>query len=58
MKKKDLTIIAGTSGTLDYGQGPLLVNGQVKQISSSFIGGNEAAEKMYLKGQYICDLTP
>lgn len=57
-KKTNLTLITNTAGTLTWGHGPLFTNGQVAKCRASFIGGNDAAEKMYLNGQYTLDLIP
>ncbi len=55
MKCMDLTLITNAAAG---GHSQLLTNGQVSKYITTFVGGNDVAEKMYWNGQYILDLIP
>jgi 3-oxoacid CoA-transferase subunit A len=46
-----LSIISNNCGTDDYGLGVLLKNGQVKKMTSSYVGENKHFEGLYLSGE-------
>lgn len=55
---RDLEIIANNCGTTDKGLGILLANGQVKKMTSSYVGENEVFAKQFLSGELEVELTP
>lgn len=55
---KDLEIISNNCGTTDKGLGVLLAAGQVKKMTSSYVGENSVFEKLYLSGELEVELTP
>ena len=46
---KDLSIISNNCGTTEYGLGVLLQSGQVKKMTSSYVGENKNFEKQFLR---------
>lgn len=55
---RGLEIIANNCGTTDKGLGILLANGQVKKMTSSYVGENEVFAKQFLSGELEVELTP
>ena len=55
---KDLDIISNNCGTDDFGLGILLKNGQVKKMTSSYVGENKFFEQLFLSGQLEVELNP
>jgi 3-oxoacid CoA-transferase subunit A len=55
---KNLSIISNTCGTDQYGLGILLQSGQVKKMTSSYVGENKNFEQQYLGGQLEVELCP
>ncbi|MFT6398990.1 MAG: 3-oxoacid CoA-transferase A subunit [Bradymonadia bacterium] len=53
-----LSIISNNCGTDDYGLGVLLKNGQVKKMTSSYVGENKHFEGLYLSGELEVELNP
>jgi 3-oxoacid CoA-transferase subunit A len=55
---RDLTIISNNCGTDEFGLGPLLKNGQIKKMISSYVGENKTFERLFLSGELEVELTP
>lgn len=55
---KGLSIISNNCGTDDYGLGVLLKNGQVKKMTSSYVGENKHFEGLFLSGELEVELNP
>ena len=53
-----LDIISNNCGIDGVGLGLLLANGQVRSMTSSYVGENKAFEKLYLSGQLKVTLVP
>ena len=55
---KGLNIISNNCGIDGVGLGLLLDNGQVKSMTSSYVGENKTFERLYLSGQLEVTLVP
>lgn len=55
---KGLTVISNNCGTDDFGLGPLLKNGQIRKMISSYVGENKTFERLFLSGDLEVDLVP
>ena len=55
---KDLDIISNNCGVDGVGLGILLAAGQVRSMTSSYVGENKTFEKLYLGGQLKVTLVP
>jgi 3-oxoacid CoA-transferase subunit A len=55
---RDLDIISNNCGVDGVGLGLLLANGQVRSMTSSYVGENRTFEKLYLSGQLKVTLVP
>lgn len=55
---KDLSIVSNNCGVDDKGLGILLYAGQVKRMTSSYVGENKHFEKLYLSGELEVELVP
>jgi 3-oxoacid CoA-transferase subunit A len=55
---KDLDIISNNCGIDGVGLGILLAAGQVRSMTSSYVGENKTFEKLYLSGQLTVTLVP
>ncbi|MFT4703478.1 MAG: 3-oxoacid CoA-transferase subunit A [Bradymonadia bacterium] len=55
---KGLSIISNNCGTDDCGLGILLKNGQVRKMTSSYVGENKHFEGLYLSGALEVELNP
>ncbi len=55
---KNLSIISNNCGTDQYGLGVLLQAGQVKKMTSSYVGENKNFEQQFLSGQLEVELVP
>ncbi len=55
---KNLHIISNNCGIDDKGLGILLANGQVRKMTSSYVGENKTFERLYLSGELEVDLVP
>ncbi|MCA9662846.1 MAG: CoA transferase subunit A, partial [Myxococcales bacterium] len=55
---RDLDIISNNCGIDGVGLGLLLDKGQVRSMTSSYVGENRAFEKLYLSGQLKVTLVP
>ena len=55
---KDLHIVSNNCGVDDKGLGILLYAGQVRKMTSSYVGENKHFEQLYLSGQLEVELTP
>ena len=55
---KGLSIISNNCGTDDCGLGVLLKNGQVKKMTSSYVGENKHFEGLFLSGELEVELNP
>ncbi|MDF1563098.1 MAG: CoA transferase subunit A [Deltaproteobacteria bacterium] len=55
---KDLHIISNNCGTTDKGLGVLLAAGQVRKMTSSYVGENAVFEKLFLSGELEVELNP
>jgi 3-oxoacid CoA-transferase subunit A len=54
----DLHIISNNCGVDDKGLGVLLFAGQVRKMTSSYVGENKHFENLYLSGKLEVDLVP
>ncbi len=57
-KVRDLHIISNNCGVDDKGLGILLGAGQVRKMTSSYVGENKTFERLYLSGALEVDLVP
>lgn len=55
---KELSIVSNNCGVDDKGLGILLYAGQVKKMTSSYVGENKHFEKLYLSGELEVELVP
>jgi 3-oxoacid CoA-transferase subunit A len=55
---KNLSIISNNCGTDQCGLGVLLQSGQVKKMTSSYVGENKNFEQQFLSGQLEVELVP
>jgi 3-oxoacid CoA-transferase subunit A len=55
---KNLSIISNNCGTDKFGLGVLLQSGQVKKMTSSYVGENKNFEQQFLSGQLEVELVP
>ena len=55
---RDLHIISNNCGVDDKGLGVLLYAGQVRKMTSSYVGENRHFENLYLSGKLEVDLVP
>ncbi|MBK6918965.1 MAG: CoA transferase subunit A [Deltaproteobacteria bacterium] len=55
---KGLSIISNNCGIDGVGLGVLLEAGQVRKMTSSYVGENKAFEKLYLSGELEVELVP
>lgn len=54
----DLHIVSNNCGVDDWGLGVLLGNGQIRKMTSSYVGENKEFERRYLEGSLELELTP
>ncbi len=57
-KVMNLDIVSNNCGTTDKGLGILLAQGQVKKMTSSYVGENKIFEQQFLSGQLQVELCP
>ncbi len=57
-KVMNLSIVSNNCGTTDKGLGVLLAQGQVKKMTSSYVGENKVFEQQFLSGQLEVELCP
>jgi len=55
---RGLSIIANNCGTTEHGLGVLLKNGQVRKMTSSYVGENKEFERQFLTGELEVELVP
>ena len=55
---KDLDVISNNCGVDDFGLGILLENGQIKKMTSSYVGENKKFAELFLSGELEVDLVP
>ena len=55
---KQLTIISNNCGIVGVGLGVLLEAGQVRKMTSSYVGENKTFERLYLSGELELELAP
>src|SRR4051794_26722662 len=55
---RGLTCVSNNAGVDSFGLGPLLANGQIKKMVSSYVGENQIFEKLYLSGKLDLELVP
>jgi 3-oxoacid CoA-transferase subunit A len=55
---KNLSIISNNCGTTDKGLGVLLAAGQVRKMTSSYVGENKVFEELFLAGKLEVELNP
>ncbi len=55
---KDLDVISNNCGVDDVGLGILLENGQIKKMTSSYVGENKKFAELFLSGELEVDLVP
>lgn len=54
----NLDIVSNNCGTTEKGLGVLLAQGQVKKMTSSYVGENKIFEQQFLSGQLEVELCP
>lgn len=57
-KVMNLDIVSNNCGTTEKGLGVLLAQGQVKKMTSSYVGENKIFEQQFLSGQLEVELCP
>lgn len=55
---KDLSVVSNNCGVDDKGLGILLQAGQIKKMTSSYVGENKNFERLYLTGELELELVP
>ena len=55
---KDLRVVSNNCGIDDKGLGILLHAGQIKKMTSSYVGENKTFERLYLTGELELELVP
>jgi 3-oxoacid CoA-transferase subunit A len=55
---KNLTIVSNNAGGDEFGLGPLLQNGQIKKMISSYVGENKLFERLVMSKQVELELNP
>jgi 3-oxoacid CoA-transferase subunit A len=55
---KDLTVVSNNAGGDEFGLGPLLQNGQIKKMISSYVGENKIFERLVMSKQVELELNP
>ncbi|HTZ74774.1 MAG TPA: CoA transferase subunit A [Candidatus Aquilonibacter sp.] len=55
---KNLTIVSNNAGGDDFGLGPLLQNGQITKMVSSYVGENKLFERLVMSNQVELELNP
>src|SRR5690606_31287791 len=55
---KDLWIISNNCGTTEQGLGILLAAGQVRKMTSSYVGENKIFAEQFLSGKLEVELNP
>lgn len=54
----DLSIVSNNCGVDDWGLGLLLANGQIRKMTSSYVGENREFARQYLEGELEVELVP
>jgi 3-oxoacid CoA-transferase subunit A len=55
---KNLTVVSNNAGGDEFGLGPLLQNGQIKKMISSYVGENKVFERLVLNKGVELELNP
>lgn len=55
---RNLTIVSNNAGGDEFGLGPLLQNGQIKKMVSSYVGENKLFERLVMNKQVELELNP
>lgn len=55
---KGLSVVSNNCGVDDKGLGILLAAGQIRKMTSSYVGENKTFERLYLTGQLELELVP
>jgi len=55
---KELSVVSNNCGIDDKGLGILLAAGQIKKMTSSYVGENKTFEHLYLTGQLELEMVP
>ena len=55
---KNLTVVSNNAGGDEFGLGPLLQNGQIKKMISSYVGENKIFERLVMSKQVELELNP
>ena len=55
---KELSVVSNNCGIDDKGLGILLANGQIKKMTSSYVGENKTFEQLFLSGQLELEMVP
>ncbi len=55
---KNLTIVSNNAGGDEFGLGPLLQNGQIRKMVSSYVGENKLFERLVMSNQVELELNP
>ena len=54
----NLTVVSNNAGGDEFGLGPLLQNGQIKKMISSYVGENKIFERLVMSKQVELELNP
>jgi 3-oxoacid CoA-transferase subunit A len=55
---KNLTVVSNNAGGDEFGLGPLLQNGQIRKMISSYVGENKIFERLVMTEQVELELNP
>jgi 3-oxoacid CoA-transferase A subunit len=55
---KNLTVVSNNAGGDEFGLGPLLQNGQIKKMISSYVGENKLFERLVMSKEVELELNP
>ncbi|MCL3860827.1 CoA transferase subunit A [Actinotalea sp. K2] len=55
---RDLSVVSNNCGVDDWGLGLLLAAGQIRKMTSSYVGENKEFERRFLTGELEVELTP
>jgi 3-oxoacid CoA-transferase A subunit len=55
---KNLTVVSNNAGGDEFGLGPLLQNGQIRKMISSYVGENKIFERLVMSKEVELELNP
>ncbi len=55
---RELWVVSNNCGVDDWGLGLLLANGQIRKMTSSYVGENKGFERQFLSGELEVELVP